>query len=72
MFSLNFFDSITFLLVPFADCICILDTHQQQCVVLVSYEEMGGTKVLSTIQLVEDVYCVENINLVDWSTTKTP
>ncbi|MBA0780478.1 hypothetical protein Gotri_004572 [Gossypium trilobum] len=28
---------------------------------------MGGTKVLSAIQLVEDVHCVENINLVDWS-----
>ncbi|KAH1121417.1 hypothetical protein J1N35_004577 [Gossypium stocksii] len=37
------------------------------------FEDMrGGTKVLSAIQLAEDVHCGKNINLIDWSAIEAP
>ncbi|MBA0610759.1 hypothetical protein Godav_011554 [Gossypium davidsonii] len=69
--GLNFFDQINALSIPFADCICILDTRQRQCIVLVSHDEKGRTKVFSIIQLVENVHCGKNIDLVDRSANET-
>ncbi|MBA0599988.1 hypothetical protein Gorai_006187 [Gossypium raimondii] len=69
--GLNFFNKINALLVSFVDCICILDTRQKQCVVSVSLDMRDGTKVLPAIQLVKDVPCGENNDLVDRSATKT-
>ncbi|KAH1047202.1 hypothetical protein J1N35_037986 [Gossypium stocksii] len=40
--------------------------------VLVSYDEKGGTKVLSAIQLAKDVLCGRNIDLIELCATKTP
>ncbi|KAH1031547.1 hypothetical protein J1N35_043721, partial [Gossypium stocksii] len=69
--GLNFFDRINALLVPFVDCICILDTHKRQCVVSMSHDEKGGTKDFLAIKLVVDVHCEKNIDSVDRSVTKT-
>ena len=52
--GLDFFDLINVLLVPFANCLCILDT-QCQCIMLVRRESDQGSKVLSTIQLAKGV-----------------
>ncbi|KAA3480872.1 reverse transcriptase [Gossypium australe] len=46
---LIFLDKINALLVSFEDCMFILDTRQQQCVVLVSRYMKCGTKILSAI-----------------------
>ncbi|KAH1063036.1 hypothetical protein J1N35_028023 [Gossypium stocksii] len=64
---LNFLDKINALLVPFAACICILDTHKRQCAVSVSCDEKGGTKIVSTIYQAKDVHCGKNIKLADRS-----
>lgn len=47
--GLSFLDRINALLLPFADCLCILD-RQHQCVVPVSREAGVQAKVLSAIQ----------------------
>ncbi|KAH1107577.1 hypothetical protein J1N35_011345 [Gossypium stocksii] len=65
--GLNFFDQINVLSIPFANCICILDTCQRQCIVSVSHDEKGRTKVFSTIQLVKNVHYGKNIDLVNQS-----
>lgn len=70
--DLNFLNWINALLVSFIDCLCILDTHQQRCMVLVSHDEKDETKVLSTTKLVKNVHCGKNIDSVDRSATKTP
>ncbi|KAK5811382.1 hypothetical protein PVK06_026712 [Gossypium arboreum] len=70
--DLNFLKKVNALLVPFEDCISILDTRQQQCVMSVIQDLRGGTKVLSAIQLAEDIHCGKNIDSVDLKATKTP
>ncbi|KAH1129450.1 hypothetical protein J1N35_000828 [Gossypium stocksii] len=72
MLGLNFIDNINALVIPFVDYMCILDARQQQCVVLVSQDMRGETKVLSAIQLAKDVSCDENIDLVDQNVAMTP
>ncbi|MBA0554127.1 hypothetical protein Golob_013252 [Gossypium lobatum] len=62
---------INALLIPFIDCIYILDIRQQQYVVLVSQNMRVGTKVLSAIQLVEYAYDVKNIDLAVESSNAT-
>ena len=52
--SLDFLDHIIALFVPFANCLCILDTWCQ-CIMLVKRKFGQGSKVLSAIQLVKGV-----------------
>lgn len=52
--GLDFLDRINALLVPFANCICILDPRCQ-CIVPVRRESGPSTKVLSAIQLAKGV-----------------
>ena len=54
MVGLDFLNLINALLVPFANCLCILDTRCQ-CIMLVRRESDQGSKVLSTIQLAKGV-----------------
>ncbi|KAH1108015.1 hypothetical protein J1N35_011783 [Gossypium stocksii] len=70
--DLNFLEKVNALLFPFEDCMCVLDTRQQQCVMLVSRDLRGGTKVLSTIQVAKDIHCGKNIDSVDLNAMKTP
>ena len=52
--GISFLDRINALLVPFVNCICILDPRHQ-CVVQVNREEGVGSKVLSAIQFSKGV-----------------
>ena len=52
--GLDFLDHINALLVPFTNCLCILDPRYQ-CIVLVRLETDQATKVLSAIQLAKGV-----------------
>ena len=52
--GLDFLYRINALLIPFANCLCILDTRCQ-CIVLVRQESDQGSKVLSAIQLAKGV-----------------
>ena len=54
VFGLNFLDWINALLVPFVDCICILDARYQ-CIVPVNREMGAKAKMLSAIQLAKGV-----------------
>ena len=54
MVGLDFLDRINALIVPFVNCLCILDTRCQ-CIVLVRREFGQSSKVLSAIQLAKGV-----------------
>ncbi|KAK9011722.1 hypothetical protein V6N11_039805 [Hibiscus sabdariffa] len=61
--GLSFLDRVNALLVPFADCVCILDPRKQ-CVVSVHRDAKAETKVLTAIQLAKDVPVESNIDLI--------
>ena len=54
MVGLDFLDRINALFVPFANCLCILNTWCQ-CIVPMRRESSQGSKVLSAIQLAKGV-----------------
>ncbi|MFQ6622793.1 hypothetical protein Gotur_002956 [Gossypium turneri] len=70
--GLNFLDRIQATLQPWADKIHIVTGPSTKTVVPVHRDMKYGTKVLSLIQLVEDVSYGRNINSSEWNATKAP
>ncbi|MBA0755921.1 hypothetical protein Gogos_020960 [Gossypium gossypioides] len=59
-------------LFPWADQIHIVTSPLSKIVVPVHWDIKVGTKVLSSIQLVEDVSYERNINSIEQNATKAP
>ncbi|MBA0735901.1 hypothetical protein Gogos_019702, partial [Gossypium gossypioides] len=70
--GLNFLDRIQTSLHPWADQIHIVTGPLSKIVVPVHRDMKVGTKVLSSIQLVEDVSYGRNIDSIEWNATKAP
>ena len=69
--GLDFLDRINALLVPFANCLCILDPRCQ-CIVPVRRETGQASKVLSAIQLAKGVRKNEETFLAALKLNETP
>ncbi|MFQ6628970.1 hypothetical protein Gotur_007158 [Gossypium turneri] len=70
--GLNFLDRIQVVLYPWADQIHIITDPLTRIVVPVRRDMKVGAKVLSSIQLVEDVSYGRNIDSIEWKDTKAP
>ncbi|MBA0755666.1 hypothetical protein Gogos_020317 [Gossypium gossypioides] len=70
--GLNFFDRIQTVLFPWVDQIHIVIGPLSNIVVPAHRDMKVGTKVLSSIQLVEDVLYGRNINSIERNATKAP
>ncbi|KAH1031912.1 hypothetical protein J1N35_044086 [Gossypium stocksii] len=68
--GLNFLDKIQIVLFPWADQIHIVISSLLKIIVPVHQDLKVGTKVLSSIQLVEDVSYGRNINSIERNATK--
>ncbi|MBA0754908.1 hypothetical protein Gogos_019856, partial [Gossypium gossypioides] len=70
--NLNFLDRIQTILYPWADQIHIITDPLTKIVVSVHRDMKVGAKVLSSIQLVEDVSYGRNIDSIEQKVTKSP
>ncbi|PPS06518.1 hypothetical protein GOBAR_AA14139 [Gossypium barbadense] len=70
--GLNFLDKIQTVLFPWADKIYIVIGPSSKIVVPIHRDMKVGTKVLSSIQLVEDVLYGGSINSTEQNVTKAP
>ncbi|KAH1038557.1 hypothetical protein J1N35_040300 [Gossypium stocksii] len=70
--GLNFLNRIQTVLFPWADQIYIVTGPLSKIVVLMHRDMKVGTKVLPSIQLVEDVLYGRNINSIEPNATKAP